>query len=97
MAREPARDGVDAEPDLDAPLAQLVGQVGDGVLRLGDRHPVAGRDDDDAGVLQQIRDVDGVGLTVLAVVGVVGGGDRLEPNPPAMTETKDRFMAWHMM
>jgi hypothetical protein len=33
VSREPAGNGVDAEPHVDASLAQLVGQVGDGVLR----------------------------------------------------------------
>ena len=42
---QPAGDGVDAEPDVDAALAELAGQLGDAVLGLGDRHAVAGGDD----------------------------------------------------
>ena len=45
VAGQPAGDRVDAEADLDAALAQLAGELGDGVLRLGDGHAVAGRDD----------------------------------------------------
>ena len=68
---QPAGDRVDAEPDVDAAFAQLVGEFGDGVLRLGDGHAVAGRDDDRLGVLEQVGDVLGGDLAVLAVVGVV--------------------------
>ena len=43
-----AGDRVDAEPHVDAAVAQLADQVGDGVLRLRDGHAVAGGDDDRA-------------------------------------------------
>ena len=62
-------------------LAQLAGELGDRVLRLGDGHAVAGRDDHRRGVLQQVGDVLGVDLAVLAVVGVVGAGAALDAEP----------------
>ena len=53
VARQAAGDGVDAEPDGDAFLAELAGQFGDPVLGLGHRHPVAGGDDHGVGLAEQ--------------------------------------------
>ena len=39
MAREAAGDRVNAEAHVDAPVAQALGEVRDGVLGLGGRHP----------------------------------------------------------
>ena len=51
----------------------------------------------DPGVLEQVGGVLGGDLGVLAVVAVVGAGAPSLPNPPAMTEMNDRFIAVHMM
>ena len=72
VAGQASRDGVDAEPDVDAAIAQLAGQVGDAVLGLGDGHAVARRDDHRAGRGEQFGGTLGVDLAVLAVVLVVG-------------------------
>ena len=72
VAGQPARDGVDAEADVDAALAQLAGQVGDAVLGLRDGHAVAGGDDDRAGRGEQFGGAVGGDLAVLAVVLVLG-------------------------
>ena len=78
-------------------LAQLAGQLGDRVLRLGDRHAVARGDDHRVGGGEQLGDVLGVDLAVLAVVGCVAGWAASMPKPPAMTEMNERFIALHMM
>ena len=98
VAGQAAGDGVDAEPDVDAALAQLAGQLGDGVLRLGDGHAVAGGDDHRRR-RRASSSATSVGgdLAVLAVVRVVGRRRASMPKPPAMTEMNERFIALHMM
>nr|BFE70701.1 hypothetical protein GCM10020092_040020 [Actinoplanes digitatis] len=73
VAGQPARHRVDAEPDVDAALAEHRGELGDPVLRLGHRHAVPGRDDHGVGRREQFGDALGGDLAVLAVVLVVGG------------------------
>ena len=73
VAGQAAGDGVDAEPDVDAALAQLAGQLGDGVLGLGDGHAVAGGDDHRVRRGEQFGGALGVDLAVLAVVLVLAG------------------------
>ena len=58
-------------------LRSLRGQLCDRVLRLGDGHPVARGDHDGRGVLEQLGDLGGVRLAVLAVVLVLAGADLL--------------------
>src|ERR671913_462612 len=70
-----ARHRVDAEADVDALLAQLLRHLRDGVLRLRDGHAVAGGDHDRGRVGEQVGDVVGLDLPVLAVVaGLTGDG-----------------------
>ena len=71
VAGQSPGDGVDAEPDVDAALAELAGEVGDAVLRLGDGHAVAGGDDHRVRSRQQLGHALGGDLAVLAVVGIV--------------------------
>ena len=71
VAGQAAGDRVDAEADVDALLAQLPGQLGDGVLRLRDGHAVAGGDHDRRRVGEQVGDLVGLDLAVLAVVAVL--------------------------
>ena len=88
-------DRVDRVVHLDAALLELVGQLADRVLRLRDRHAVAGHDDDPVGVGELDRHVGGV-----------GGAHRLlprrrrraavtltPPKPPAKTLAIERFIA----
>ena len=60
VPRHPAGDGVDAEHDVDALIAQDLGELGRGVVRAGDGEPVAGHDDDPLRVVEQDRDVVGL-------------------------------------
>ena len=46
MAGHPAGDRVDGVLDVDPALLEELGELADRVLRLGDREPVAGHDDD---------------------------------------------------
>mmetsp|Transcript_37577 Transcript_37577/g.58695 ORF Transcript_37577/g.58695 Transcript_37577/m.58695 type:complete len:982 (-) Transcript_37577:453-3398(-) len=55
LPRHAAGDGVDAEDDLDAVVAEDLHQVGDGVLRLGHRQAVPGHDAHLLGVRQVLR------------------------------------------
>ena len=57
VAGHPARDRVDRVVDVDAALLELVGELLDRVLGLGDRHAVAGDDDDRVGVAELDRGV----------------------------------------
>ena len=72
VAGHAAGDRVDRVLDLDAFLLELVGQLADRVLRLRDRHPVAGDDDHFVGVGEHRGDVVGA-----------DGAHVLLPWPPA--------------
>ncbi len=99
VARHSARDRVDRELHADALLLEQVGHFAKGVLRLADRHAVAGNDDDLVGLAHQEG-------RVLGRAALVRRGRSLRPpapatasppKPPAMTEMKLRFIARHMM
>jgi hypothetical protein len=98
VAGHAPRHRVDAEADVDALLAQVLGDFIHRVLGLRHRHAVAGNDDHALGILQQF--------------GGLGGADRHHftgrlrrlalgrrrapppvPKPPAMTLMKLRFIA----
>ena len=59
---------MDAEAHVDALVPQAAGELGDGVLGLGDGHAVAGGDDDARGPGEQLGRGIGVDLAVFAVV-----------------------------
>ena len=93
MPRQATSNRVYAEADLDALVPQLAGEVGDRVLRLSRRHPVPG-------VMMTVEAsvsssaVSTGDLPVLAMpVGVARVTAPSEPKPPAMTDTKERFIA----
>ena len=73
MSGQAAGDGMDAEADVDAALAQLAGEFGDAVLSLSDGHAVAGGDDHRVGLGEQFGNALGGDLAVLAVVLVLRG------------------------
>ena len=73
VAGEPACDRVDAETHHHTPFAELLRQFRHGVLRLRDRHPVARRDHDRPCVGEQLGDLVGLHLAVLAVVALLPG------------------------
>ena len=57
MARHAAGDGMDRVRDLDALRLEQVGELADVVLRLRDREPVAGHEDDLVRVREHHGDV----------------------------------------
>ena len=68
MARHPAGDRVDREPDVHAFLLEGVGKLADLVLRLGHGHAVAGHDHDAAGHLHDLGRLVGRGRAHVAVL-----------------------------
>mmetsp|Transcript_24553 Transcript_24553/g.75848 ORF Transcript_24553/g.75848 Transcript_24553/m.75848 type:complete len:336 (-) Transcript_24553:503-1510(-) len=79
LARHPSGDGVDGEAGLDALVVEGLGDVGDGVLGLGDGEAVAGDDDDARRIGEELGggvDVDfGVGAHVDGALGRSRPGD----------------------
>ncbi len=93
-----ARDRVDRVFDADAVLLEHVAHLAQRMLRLGDRHAVAGNDDDAVGLLQQEGRVLGAAALPRAVgPGLAAAAAASAPKPPAITEMKLRFIARHMM
>ena len=60
VAGHAARDGMDAEHDVDAAALQHLGELGRGMVRPGDREPVPGDDHDPLRVVEEDRDVVGL-------------------------------------
>ena len=99
MARHPARDRVDRVFHLHALLLQHVGHLAQRVLRLRHRHAVAGDDDDLLRLFEHEGGIVGAALLVRALLArfAAARARHRAPKPPAITEMKLRFIAWHMM
>ncbi len=108
VARHPARHRVDRVADPDPVPLELVGELLHRVLGLGDRHPVAGDEDDRVGVAELDRGVlgaDRVHRTLLARRCGAAGGHGAEPGEqqvadravhgPAHLEREDRSRGSH--
>jgi diguanylate cyclase (GGDEF)-like protein/PAS domain S-box-containing protein len=102
VAGHAPRHRMDAEADVDALLAQVLGDLVHRVLGLRHRHAVAGNDDHALGLLQQFGGLGGADRHHFAgrLRRVALGRRRAPPpvpKPPAMTLMKLRFIALHMM
>ena len=99
MPGHPPGDGVDDELDLGAVGLQRSGELLDRVLGLGDRHAVAGDEDDLLGGLEHEEGLVGredLGLALLAVPPPPPPGSAA-PKPEKRTLGSERFIALHMM
>ena len=99
MARHPPGDRVDGIFDPHALLLEQVGHLAQRMLRLGDRHAVAGDDDHLLGLLHQEGGVLGRAALLRPVdrLAAAARDAPSPPKPPAITEMKLRFIARHMM
>ncbi len=79
-------------------LREQLGQLADAVLRLGDRHAVAGDDDDRAGAVEQARQLLGVMLRTVPLASAAGPPrpPSTLPKAPKSTFIAERFMARHI-
>ena len=101
VAGQPAGDRVNREPDVDPPFAQELGDLEERMLRLGDRHAVAG-DDDHAAAPRAAAARSPAAVMLLdlarrAAAPAAGAAPFSAPNPPRMTLRNERFIAAHMM
>ena len=96
VAGHPSGDRMDRVLHLDAALLELIGEFAHAVLRLRDRHAVAGHDDDLIGVRGTARDVVGGNWSAR-----LSGGRRaaaavlvwIAPKAPKSTLVIERFIA----
>ena len=98
---QPSGDRMDGEADVDAALAQQLGDVEHRILRLRDGHAVAGDDDDALGACSSSCAVsaarDAAGPRRPGAAPPAGAAPSSAPKPPRMTLRNERFIAAHMM